>query len=121
MAEWTRVPPGLAARFDAALPGASDVLRRQVFGCPCAIVNGNMFAGLHQDRLLVRVPDEAAERPCVIMGRTMKQYALIEDALVLAPEAMATWIARGYTYARALPRKAVKPARARAKRASRAP
>ena len=108
MTEWKKVPPELATRFDAALPAAADVQRRQMFGCPCAFVNGNMFAGLHEDRLSVRVPDEAAKRPCVIMGRTMKEYALIPDALALAPEAMARWIERGYTFARALPPKAAK-------------
>ena len=112
MDKWQKVPPELATRFDAALPAATDVQRRRMFGCPCGFVNNNMFAGLHQDRLIVRAPDEAAKRPCVIMGRTMKQYALIEDALSLSPKAMSEWIARGYNFTRALPPKATKPKRA---------
>lgn len=105
MTDWKNVPPELAARFLAALPDAANVERRQMFGCPCAFVNGNMFAGLHEDRLIVRLPDEAAQRPCVIMGRTMKQYALFADALTLAPEAMAQWVQRGYAFTQALPAK----------------
>lgn len=62
MAQWKKVPPELSKRFDAALPAAADVQRRQMFGCPCAFVNGNMFAGLHENRLLVRAPEEAAKR-----------------------------------------------------------
>jgi TfoX N-terminal domain len=112
MSDWKKVPPDLATRFDAALPAAADVQRRQMFGCPCAFVNGNMFAGLHEDRLIVRLPDEAATRPCVIMGRTMKQYALFPNAVELAPTQFAQWVARGYAFTRALPPKVAKPAKA---------
>ena len=51
---WKKVPAELARRFEAALPEAEGVERRQMFGCPCAFVNGNMFAGLHEDRLILR-------------------------------------------------------------------
>lgn len=111
MATWKKVPPELARRFEAALPQTSAVQRRQMFGCPCAFVNGNMFAGLHGDRLVVLLPGEAAKRPCVIMGRRLKQYALFADALVLTRGAMAAWIEQGYAYARTLPAKAAKPKR----------
>ena len=112
MNDWKKVPPELAARFLAALPDAANVERRQMFGCPCAFVNGNMFAGLHEDRLIVRLPDEAARRPCVIMGRTMKQYALFPDAVRLTPKAMAQWVQRGHAFTSSLPAKAKKAARA---------
>ena len=100
---WQKVDPQLAARFDAALPAGAE--RRKMFGCPCAFVGGNMFAGLHENRLIVRLPEEAARRPCVIMGRTMKQYALLPDALSLSTGAMRDWIARGLAFTRTLPAK----------------
>ena len=118
MTDWEKVTPELATRFLAALPDAANVERRQMFGCPCAFVNGNMFAGLHEDRLIVRLPEEAALRPCVIMGRTMKQYALFPDAAQLTPKAMAQWIRRGHAFTSTLPAKvkkvatAAKPAKA---------
>ena len=108
MNDWKKVPADLVTRFDAALPEAADVQRRQMFGCPCAFVNGNMFAGLHEDRLMVRVPDEAAAYPAVILGRTMKEYALLPDALGLSAKAMSGWIERGYRYTRGLPPKLAK-------------
>lgn len=111
MNDWKKVPAELVTRFDAALPQAADVQRRQMFGCPCAFVNGNMFAGLHEDRLMVRVPDEVASHPAVIMGRTMKEYALLTDAVGLSANAMSGWIERGYRYTRALPAKAAKTAK----------
>ncbi len=107
MADWKKVPAELAARFDAALPAADDVVRKQMFGCPAAFVNGNMFAGLQEDRLIVRIPDEAEKRPCVILGRRMKQYAMFSDALGLAPKIMARWLERGYACTRELPAKPV--------------
>ena len=111
MAAWTNTSPELSTRFAAALPAAADVEQRKMFGCPCAFVNGNMFAGMAEERLIVRVPEAAAAHPCVLKGRTMKEYAAFTDATNLAPAAMARWIARGYDFARALPPKAIKPAK----------
>ena len=108
MNEWKKVPSELVTRFDAALPQAADVQRRQMFGCPCAFVNGNMFAGLHEDRLMIRLPEEAAALPAVIMGKTMKEYALLPNAVGLSAKAMAGWIERGYRYTRGLPPKVAK-------------
>lgn len=105
MKKWKKVPPALAERFDACLPRSGAVERRKMFGCPCAFVNGNMFAGLHEDRLIVRLPDEAAGRPFVVMGRTMREYAAIGKALERPPAEMKRWIERAFRYARSLPPK----------------
>ncbi len=127
MTPWKKVPAELSTRFDAALPQAGDVQRRQMFGCPCAFVNGNMFAGLHEDRLMVRVPDEAAAHPAVILGKTMKEYALLPGAVGLSAMALSAWIERGYRYTRGLPpkppkvpkaSKAAKPTKAQAQPAA---
>ena len=112
MASWKKVPAELAAAFDAALPPAVDVERRRMFGCPAAFVNGNLFAGLHEDRLMVRLPSEAPKRPCVMMGRTMREYALFADALDMPPREMAGWVARAYAFTRALPAKVPKAPKA---------
>ncbi len=112
MSTWTKVPADLAAAFDAALPKSPLVERRQMFGCPCAFVNGRMFAAVHQERLLVRLPDEAVKRPSLMMGRTMKDYAAFDGALDLAAEEMQDWVARGFAYTQTLPPKAAKVAKA---------
>jgi len=102
------VPPALADRFLASLPDVPGVERRKMFGCPCAFVNGNMFASLHEDRLIVRVPEEAPARPFVAQGRTMREYAALEDALALSPAAFRQWIDRGFRYASGLPPRSVR-------------
>jgi len=105
MSKWKKVSPQLAERFEQCLPASPAVERRRMFGCPCAFVNGNMFVGLHETRLIARVPEEAAAWPFVVMGRTMREYAAIEDALEREPAELKKWIARAFAYAQALPRK----------------
>ncbi len=109
MSTWKKVPGELAARFDVALPVLADVERRKMFGCPAAFVNGHLFAGLHEDRLMVRLPALAKEHPCMLLGRTMKEYALFPDALEMPDRDLARWIAQAYAFARGLP---VKPPKA---------
>ena len=102
MRKWKKVTQALAERFERCLPDSPAVERRKMFGCPCAFVNGNMFAGLHETGLIVRLPEEAATRPFVVMGRTMREYAAIDDALERKPAELKYWIARAFAYAQAL-------------------
>ncbi len=48
MPTWKKSSPALIAYFDKALPDDPRVERRQMFGYPCAFVNGQLFTGLHQ-------------------------------------------------------------------------
>ena len=41
--KWKKSPPELVATFDAAIAGKPGVERRQMFGYPCAFLNGNML------------------------------------------------------------------------------
>jgi len=108
MATWQKSDPALVERFVASLPLTQGVERRQMFGYPCAFINGNMFAGLHEQRLIVRVPQEAASHPFEVMGKVMKDYAAIEDALDCPPALFRDWIARALAYTGALPPKKAK-------------
>jgi TfoX/Sxy family transcriptional regulator of competence genes len=85
LATWQKSDPEVVQRFLASLPLTQGVERRQMFGYPCAFVNGNMFAGLHEQRLIVRVPSEAASRPFEVMGKVMREYVAVEDALECPP------------------------------------
>jgi TfoX/Sxy family transcriptional regulator of competence genes len=85
---WRKSSPELARAFDEALPQCALVERRKMFGYMAAFVNGNMFAGLHQDDVLVRLPE--AERQALLAsggryfeptpGRVMKNYLLLPEA-----------------------------------------
>ena len=113
MATWKKSPPALIDAFAAALAALPQAERRQMFGYPCAFVNGHMAVGLHEDRLIARVPNEADRRPCVILGRRMKSYAAIELDEALAPQAMALWVGRAVEFTATMapkPPKPIKPA-----------
>ena len=44
----------------------------------------------------------------MLLGRTMREYALFADALEMPPREMAAWIRRAYDFTRALPPKVAK-------------
>lgn len=119
MAAFRKASAELTARFDANLPKKPGVERRQMFGYANAFVNGNMFAGLFEDSLVVRVPEEAAAHPFTVMGKTMREYAAIDGAMDLSPAAFAKWMQRGYGYAAKLPPKKPRKPKAAARRAGR--
>jgi TfoX/Sxy family transcriptional regulator of competence genes len=104
----------LVTRFDACLPKAPGVGRRQLFGCPCAFVNGNMFTGLHEQRLIVRLGDndraallnKPGTEPFSVMGRTMREYVAFAAALEHTRRELSTWMKKALGYASVLPPKA---------------
>jgi len=42
--KWKKPPDKLVETFDRALAGFPDAERRQMFGCPCVFLNGNMVS-----------------------------------------------------------------------------
>ncbi len=48
--------PEIVERFEAALPSHPDVEPRSMFGYPAAWVNGNYFAGLFEESVVLRLP-----------------------------------------------------------------
>jgi len=111
---WRKSPPGLIAAFDQVLPRHAQVQRRQMFGYPCAFVRGQLFCGLFQDRVLVRLGiDEAAALVAAgetewftpMPGRPMREYVLVPDDEAENPARLATWLERGLRYGLTLPPK----------------
>jgi TfoX/Sxy family transcriptional regulator of competence genes len=119
---WRKSPDALIDRFYAALPDAPEVERRKMFGYPCAFVNGNMFAGLHQEDMILRLPD--ADRAALaampgggafepMPGRPMKEYVKVPPALVEDRRALSDWTARAHAHIAAMPPKVKKPRKAK--------
>src|SRR6185295_2929223 len=114
---WRKSPPELVETFHAVLADDPRVQRRKMFGFDCAFVNGQMFSGLFEDRMMVRLDDaERAELLALpgampfepMPGRPMREYAVVPPALVAAQPRLAPWVARAFAYAVALPAKARK-------------
>jgi len=125
---WEPPSDRLVGRFDALLPRNALVVRRKMFGCPCAFVNGNMFAGVYQQSIVVRLPEDSRSallhqgraQPFTVRGRTMREYVLVSEALRAAEGDLADWITQAFEFARGLApkasttrKKAAAPAKAR--------
>jgi len=113
MAAWKKSSPKLVEAFAAALPDDPRVERRSMFGYPCAFTGGNMFAGLHEERLVVRLGEKERAMlralpgalPFEPMGRPMKEYTVVPPAMHVKPAELRRWLARALEYVAALPPK----------------
>lgn len=118
---WTKPPKGLVDLFALSLPEGPGLERRQMFGCPCAFVNGNLFAGILQDEAWARLPPslrEAMDAECGLRalepmpGRPMRAYVVLPEQIVEDEIRYAEILRAAYAFTSALPpkvRKARKP------------
>jgi TfoX/Sxy family transcriptional regulator of competence genes len=90
-----------------------------MFGYPAAFVHGRMFAGLHEDRLVLRVDDQtiaAAKRRGAtdfeaMAGRAMKGWVAVPRRLLHDEDVVRDWIEAAFRHVASPPAK--KPRRAR--------
>jgi hypothetical protein len=119
---WTKAPQSMVALFDASLPSGPGLERRQMFGYPCAFVNGNMFAGLFQDIAFARLPpglhaeldaEFGARHFEPMPGRPMRAYVVLPEEVVEDEERYAAILAAAFAFTSAMPAKAKKPRKPR--------
>ncbi len=113
--KWRPSPPDLLETFDEVAPGP-PVVRRQMFGYPAAFINGNMFLGLFQDQMIIRLPEQAREdlirkggalfEP--MPGRPMREYVVVPPEVLGDLKGLSSWVAKALAYGRGLPPKASK-------------
>jgi TfoX/Sxy family transcriptional regulator of competence genes len=114
MPKWSKSSAGLVETFSAAVKPLQGAEQRKMFGYPCAFFNGHMFAGLHQENMILRLdpPDRAeflslpgarAFEP--MAGRPMREYVVVPPEIVASPSALAPWLEKAVSYAGALPEK----------------
>ena len=127
--EWRKSSPELTALFDSLFPGP-PAEKRQMFGYPAGFVGGNMFAGLHQESMVLRLSDEDRDRFLTLAGaatfepmpgKPMKQYVVVPQALLHDVGSLRPWIARALSYGASLPPKAKKPQKRKAAAKAAAP
>jgi TfoX/Sxy family transcriptional regulator of competence genes len=121
MPSWSKITPEQAAKFEAALP--NGVERRSMFGCPIAVVNGNMFTGVHNNEINVRLSEmdrerflhdyEGARIFSPMKGMQMKEYVVVPTSVAQKPALLAQWIRKGFEFASSLPPKSKKDAPAK--------
>ena len=60
MKKWKPAPRESVAAFEAATSGLSGAEPRKMFGYSCVFAKGNMFAGLHEAGMVLRLPKNSA-------------------------------------------------------------
>ena len=112
---WRKSPEWLVEAFGEIVPDDDPrVERRKMFGYPCAFASDNMFIGLHQENMLMRLPEGDRERFLEkykteifqpFPGRVMKEYVVVPHELVRKPAELEPWIRRSLAYAASVPAK----------------
>ena len=122
--KFTKPSPGLVEEFKAAIGLIRDAQPRRMFGYDCVFVNGNFAAGLWRNTAVfklsaedgARITAEAGAIPFAPMkGRPMKGWYEAPEAVSHDAEQLAEWCARAAAFARSLPPKSPKVAKARGK------
>ena len=115
---WRRPSDELVDLFLSLVPDDPDAELRRMFGCPCLFLGGNMFAGIHQEDLFVRLSaDDRAALLAVagarqfepMAGRPMREYVCVPPAMLTEQAALEEWVARALANAHALPPKVKRP------------
>jgi TfoX/Sxy family transcriptional regulator of competence genes len=112
---WEHAPETLVQTFMSAVHFLPGVQVRKMFGYPCAFFQGQMFTGLHQSSMILRLADAdraeflkingaASFEP--MPGRPMREYVVVPAAVLEKAEILDFWLERSFKYAASLPLKA---------------
>ena len=115
--KWRRAPEELKEILDRAMQGV-DAEKRMMFGFPAFFINANMFTGLFEDKLFIRLSDElreATERRTGALkhlepmpGRPMKDYVVLPESFCMKESGLEALIRAAAVHARMLPAKVKK-------------
>jgi len=117
MKKWKKVPEAHFALFDRIIPNAVGVTKKHMFGGIAALANGNMFAGLHEENVVLRLAEEDREELKKDGGKTfmtmpkrpMAEYVTAPKSLIKDETSLKKWAKRALDYASTLPAKKSKP------------
>jgi len=111
---WEKSSADLVRLFQQIVPTGPTVQHKQMFGYPCAFVNGNLFTGLFQQGMIFRLSpsDQAAflDQPGAVQfapmpGRSMKGYVMFSDPFAAGEETLGDWLKCALQFASRLPPK----------------
>jgi TfoX/Sxy family transcriptional regulator of competence genes len=115
----------LADRVRAELGPIDGVVELRMFGGWGVTIHGNMAVGVMDRDLIVRVGPQGFDdalgrpgaRPFDFTGRPMTGWVFVDHGAIAKSRALASWVAKGVSYAQGLPPKTAK-AKPRARAAS---
>lgn len=111
-------PQELIDLFSRVMPGP-PAIQRQMFGYPAGFVNGNMFMGLFQEDMILRLGETGRNELLKIPGaknfepmpgRPMREYIVVPPDVIKNSAKLASWVAKALAYGESLKPKA-KPAK----------
>ena len=114
MRKWKPAPAKAVTAFETATSGLPGAEPRKMFGYSCAFTKGNMFAGLHEAGMVLRLPEEQREEFLRLKGakqfepmpgRVMREYVVVPKVLLGSPERLRAWVEKSLTYVLSLPAK----------------
>ena len=92
-----------------------DVKKKKMFGCPVYFANDNMLAGVFENDIFIRLPEQDRQKiisendevtPFEPMkGRVMKEYVVLPDSLINDPEKFHELLSSSYDHVSSLPAK----------------
>lgn len=112
--KWRPAPQTMIDHFERVTASFPEAEKRRMFGFPCVFAHGNMFAGLHQEDFVLRLPEKDREvflrlkgaRPFEPMpGRVMSEYVVVPQDILRSEALLGTWFNKAFTYALSLPPK----------------
>ena len=105
--EWTKAPVELV-EFITEKMKDKNCDYKKMFGYPAYFINGNMFAGVHGDKLFLRLSDaDMAEimKDCKdvtafepMPGRAMKGYVVLPKPVYSDDKLFAEWLDKSIEY-----------------------
>jgi len=118
---WKKVSQELTRHLDNSL-SEFDCQSRKMFGCPVYFTRtGNMFAGVHQDSIMIRLSEQDRNSIFVevdgvvpfepMEGRIMKEYVVLPESIYFDDEKFKPWLERSFAYAMSIPEKKQKKKR----------
>ena len=104
----------MLAWFESHAPEGVGITKRKMFGYPCRFLNNNMFIGLFQSQVFLRlssidkkeflkIDDGQQFEP--MPGRIMKEYVILPKKVINDDELLNHWVKRSIQYVSSLPPK----------------
>ena len=112
--KWKKSSPELGKLLEAVVI-SFPCDRKIMFGSPVFMINRNMFAGVHEDNIFIRLSENDRNeilrefpqaRPFEpVKGHVMKEYVVVPRVLYEHTKAFKEWLKRSHAFAAAVIKK----------------
>ena len=101
----------LEERIGNVITGWENISFKKMFGGICHLLNGNMFAGVYKDYLILRLGEKGAKkalklnhiRPMDITGKPMKGWVMVGQAEIKNERELEEWLKKARKFVKTLP------------------